>query len=120
MIGREAGTSRSLVERLIRSEAPSLNFFTNHLWNGLTSASLASAIGRIFSEGRYTPGIFHLYSPKEISRYELALRLKERFRFATQILAVEDEEKRASILGSIHSLSRELIAEDIRDQIDSM
>ena len=72
VIGPEAETAVELLSWVL-SSAPSstLKGYTNHLWNGVTSASLAKIIGGIIRNNSFEPGIIHLVPANKISKHDL-------------------------------------------------
>ena len=71
IIGPEwGGNNRSLVEWLLSCEGQTINGFTNHIWNGLTTLELAKSIGKIISGDLYKEDKFNLFST-DINKYEL-------------------------------------------------
>lgn len=72
VIGPEVETAIELLSWVLSSAPNStLKGYTNHLWNGVTSASLAKIISGIIRKNCFEPGIIHLVPDNKISKYDL-------------------------------------------------
>lgn len=56
------GNKKSLVEWFMSNYGNTLNGFTNHLWNGVTTLELSKLLLRIMNEGLWEKGTFHVFS----------------------------------------------------------
>ena len=89
IIGEEKGNNRSLLE-WVRSQAGNeVNGFTNHSWNGVTTLYLAECIEYIVNNNLYRKGIFHIYSPKAVNKYELLQILDKVYELRLNIKPIE-------------------------------
>jgi len=76
IIGPEwGGNKRSLFEWFLGQYKSSVNGYTNHLWNGLTTLELSRCIYDIMVNDFYSTGTHHLFST-DVTKYEL-LRIME-------------------------------------------
>ena len=72
VIGPEVETAVELLSWVLSSEPNStLSGFTNHLWNGVTSASLAKIVSGIIQNNSFEPGIIHLVPENKITKHDL-------------------------------------------------
>ncbi len=72
VIGPEVDTAVELLSWVL-SSAPNSNLkgYTNHIWNGVTSATLAKVISGIIRTDSFEPGIIHLVPDNKISKHDL-------------------------------------------------
>lgn len=81
IIGHEVKTSVSLMDWFLSQPAStSVNGYTNHIWNGVTTLTFARVIQGIISKNTYSPGTIHLVPKDQISKFELLKILAEVFR----------------------------------------
>ena len=69
------GNKRSLLEWFLGQYKNSINGYTNHIWNGITTLELSRCIFDIIQKNLYSNGIHHLFST-DVTKYEL-LRIME-------------------------------------------
>jgi len=62
---------RYLLDWVISQRNKTIQGYTNHYWNGVTTLELANYIHQIILHNRYKNGIYHIYSNKSYSKYEL-------------------------------------------------
>lgn len=120
IIGRENKSKKSLLEWAISNAGKTVNGFTNHFWNGLTTLYLADVVYRIIEYDLYREGIFHIHSPEIISKFNLLNYINDIFDLKMKILPVENEIYCNRSLSSIYSLSKDLVKDSIYDQIISL
>lgn len=75
-IGIEENTNYSLMSWFLNENKPIFGW-TNHYWNGLTIKMLAKCIKHVLHRNLYSPGIFHLFSPNILSKYDLLKTINE-------------------------------------------
>lgn len=76
IVGPEwGGNKRSLVEWFLSQHKSSVNGYTNHIWNGITTLELSRCIFDIIRNELYSNGTYHLFSV-DINKYQL-LRMME-------------------------------------------
>jgi dTDP-4-dehydrorhamnose reductase len=81
IIGHEVKSSVSLMDWFLSQPAlTSVNGFTNHIWNGVTTLTFARVIHGIISKNTYLPETVHLVPKDQISKFELLQILAEKFR----------------------------------------
>ena len=81
IIGHEVKSSVSLMDWFLSQPAStSVNGYTNHMWNGVTTLTFARVIHGIISKNKYSPGTIHLVPKDQISKFELLKILAEVFR----------------------------------------
>ena len=90
IMGPEIDNYVLLIEWLKQQKGKTIQGFTNHLWNGLTSKQLALACDQIIHNRNSFPksGIYHIFS-SPLSKYETLLRLRKRYNIDVQIKPAE-------------------------------
>jgi dTDP-4-dehydrorhamnose reductase len=80
IIGLELSGNTGLLGWFLSTAAPTatLNGFTDHFWNGITTHQFGVVCDKIMSAGRLDHGLFHVFA-NPVSKYEMLLAFKERF-----------------------------------------
>lgn len=76
IIGRELGTSHSLVEWFLKNRSGRVKGFTRAIYTGLPTIELADVIGKLITEHSGLSGIYHVAS-EPITKYDLLLLLNK-------------------------------------------
>ncbi|MCK4614029.1 MAG: SDR family oxidoreductase [Thermoplasmata archaeon] len=71
IIGEEKNNNRSLLSWVKSQKGKTVNGYTNHFWNGVTTIYLGRVIERILENNLYENGIFHVFSREIVSKYKL-------------------------------------------------
>lgn len=72
IIGRKINQSNSLLEWILsQPKNSSVNGFTNHIWNGVTTLQFSQVVSGIMKHSDFTPGTFHLVPENVVNKYEL-------------------------------------------------
>ena len=80
IIGHEVKSSVSLMDWFLSQPAStSVNGYSNHIWNGVTTLTFARVIHGIISKNTYSPGTIHLVPKDQVSKFELLQILAETF-----------------------------------------
>jgi len=64
------GRKRSLLEWIKGQEGKSINGFSNHYWNGLTTLELANCLVDIVDADLWTKGLFHVFS-EDVTKFDM-------------------------------------------------
>ena len=91
LIGPEQGRN-SLFFEWVRQQPPgaSIQGFTNHIWNGLTSDVFGQIVSGIVKEGLFTSGVQHLVPADKVSKDQLVrLALESLGRSDVKVSAVD-------------------------------
>jgi len=80
LIGRELSTKIEFLEWVL-SHTPenSLNGFTNHYWNGITTLAFAKIVSGLIEVEKFIPGTFHVLPKDSVSKFELAKIISNNF-----------------------------------------
>lgn len=72
IIGEEIKSNKSLLEWIRSNKNKEINGYLNHYWNGVTCLQLAKIIEEIITKDLYWIGVKHIFSPNNLSKYELS------------------------------------------------
>ena len=120
IIGEEKEHNRSLLEWAKSQAGKSVNGFTNHFWNGVTTLYLAEIIENILNNGLYEEGIFHVYSPEPVDKYQLLSIINDVYNLELQITPIETENPIDRTLFSVYNLSEKVSIKSLSEQIREM
>jgi dTDP-4-dehydrorhamnose reductase len=80
IIGHEVKSSVSLMDWFLSQPAStSVNGYTNHIWNGVTTLTFARMTHGIIAKSKYSPGTIHFVPKDQVSKFELLKILAEKF-----------------------------------------
>jgi len=119
-VGPEKNTKRSLLEWAFAQKGKTISGFTNHKWNGVSTVYFAQIIEKIMKDNLYKEGIFHMYSPDTVTKYELVSIFNEVFNLGVTINPVEGPEFCDRSLSSIYPLASKVSIVSIRNQIKEL
>ena len=117
IIGTEKNSARSLLGWVFSQKGKTVNGYTNHLWNGVTTLQLANIIEQILNKGLYQTGLFHIHSPQSVSKCELVKMISDVFSLNVTVVPAENEEFCDRTLGSTYPLNGKVSAAVIEDQL---
>ncbi len=120
IIGPERGTNRSLLGWALSQKGKTVNGFTNHKWNGVTTLQFAKLAEKIMLEGLYEEGLFHLYSPDTMSKFEIVSLFNEVFSLGMTVNPTEAAEFCDRTLGSVYPLSKNISVLSIEKQVEEL
>jgi dTDP-4-dehydrorhamnose reductase len=89
IIGREIGTSHSLVEWFLSNRGGSVRGFVNAIYSGFPTILLADIIGGLIADHPKLNGLYHI-SSAAINKYELLSMIRDAYRVEIEIDAFED------------------------------
>lgn len=88
IIGRERDSHNGLLEWFLdAAKSGSVNGYTDHLWNGITTHQYALICDKIISAGFYPQGLYHVFS-NAVTKYDMLMAFKERFHLKCDIVPV--------------------------------
>ncbi len=120
IIGEENGQSRSLLAWAQSQQGKTVNGFTNHLWNGVTTVYLAQIIEQIFSANLYREGTYHIHSAQPVTKAELLLSISSVYNLSLTVVPKEAPQFCDRTLASVHDLSSRLVKLPIPEQVKQM
>jgi dTDP-4-dehydrorhamnose reductase len=116
-IGPELVHKRSLLEWVFSQKGNKANGFTNHLWNGVTTIYFAEIVKSILEKDLYERGIFHIFSPQPVTKYELLVLINDIFSLNIEISEAESPEKTDRSLSSVFDVSSKASVKPLRAQL---
>jgi len=120
IIGEEKNASRSLLEWAKSQKEKTVNGFTNHLWNGVTTLYLAQIIEDILNLRLYEGGIFHVFSDEIVSKFELLSMINQIYDLGITINRFETPQSCDRSLSSEKDLCKRVVKISLRTQIEQM
>lgn len=120
LIGEDREKKRSLLEWVRSQRGQTIKGFTNHRWNGITTLQFAELIASILKTGLYKTGVFHLFSPKALSKFDLLSTINDVYDLRIEIIPEESKESCNRTLTSLYPLCENLQVKPIRRQIEEM
>jgi dTDP-4-dehydrorhamnose reductase len=118
IIGEEIHKNASLIEWVKSNKGGSVNGFTNHMWNGITTKHYGELCNKIIDEELYKAELFHIHS-NEISKFELLNLINDRFSLNIKINAVQSSYVNRT-LASNKNLLKTLKVKTIQQQIGEL
>lgn len=117
IVGEEIHNNASLIEWAKTQKGKQVNGFTNHEWNGITTTQYAAVVDRILRDDLYGVGLFHVFSPHSVSKYEMLKLFNQRFNLGLDIKPVRAEVPINRTLGTIKPLNAKLLVPEFEDQV---
>jgi len=120
IIGEELHNKLSLVEWAKSQKGKKVKGFENHYWNGITTKQYAKVCEKIIKEELYEEGLFHVFSPKLVNKYELLYMINDRFDLQLEIERHEALPPIDRTLSTVKKLNKKLEIPPIEEQIQEM
>ena len=120
IIGEEQYNKVSLVEWAKSQKEKTVNGFVNHYWNGMTTKQYANICVEIIEKELFRNGIYHVFSPQDISKYNLLLLLNQKFDLGLKVEPVKAEILIDRTLATVKELNGELTVLNLITQIREM
>jgi dTDP-4-dehydrorhamnose reductase len=120
IVGEEEPPGRSLLAWAISQRGQTVNGFTNHRWNGVTTLELARLIGAIVDDDAYEVGRFHVHSPQVHTKDEMLRLFDEVYELNLNVVPKAAAEPCDRSLRSVRSLGARYGTPPFRDQLARM
>ncbi len=118
IIGEERRNGHRCLLEWVRSNAnKEVQGYTNHIWNGVTTLYLAEIIKGILEKNLYQKGIFHIHTPKTITKAGLLKLISDIYELNLKIKLVETDPKCDRSMTSVYDLSKRLCTKSFETQI---
>lgn len=92
IIGREKGSSYSLTDWFLsRNYGSTVDGYTNHLWNGITTLAFARIASGIIEKNEFVKGTFNIVPSGQISKYALLQLLRVHYNREDLLVIPTDE-----------------------------
>lgn len=120
IIGRELDGFTGFLEWFLQQEGKEITGFGEHYWNGVTTKQFAKICDKIMSNPKQYPktGLYHVFSTT-VSKYEMLLKLKERFKINC-IIKEDRENKLNRTMNTIHELNFKLNMPSFSEMIEDL
>jgi dTDP-4-dehydrorhamnose reductase len=102
IIGEEQINKRSLLEWTLANKGGNVNGYINHLWNGVTCFQLSNIIYDIIQKEMFWKGVRHIFSPTQVSKYELVCLINEIYDLRITINEYQTPQRIDKTLASIY------------------
>ena len=79
IIGEELHKNASLVEWAKSQRGKTVDGFSTHLWNGVTTKEYAKICDKIIINGWYEVGLFHIFAKDDVSKYQMLQYFNDKF-----------------------------------------
>jgi len=120
IIGEEIHNNQNLIEWCKSQKGKNVEGYNNHLWNGMTTKELARIFIKIINEDFWAKGIYHVFSPDTISKYELLKLINTRYKLKLKIREVENVSRVNRALCTDKDLNEKLEVRRIKRQIKEL
>lgn len=120
IIGEEIHTYSSLLEWVKSKSGQTIQGYTNHFWNGITTLQYGDIVYEILVNKFYEEKLFHIFSPHEVSKFTLVKMIADKFKMNVKI---EPHEAPAGInrtLKSKKDLVSKLTIPSLSEQINRL
>jgi len=91
IIGEEIHKNASLVAWAKSQSGKTVNGFSTHLWNGITTKEYARICDKIISNGWYERGLFHVFARDDVSKLQMMAYFNEKFDLGLTIVEGKPE-----------------------------
>tara|TARA_R100000234_G_scaffold62075_1_gene37593 strand:- start:162 stop:971 length:810 start_codon:yes stop_codon:yes gene_type:complete len=120
IIGEEIHKNASLIAWAKSQKGTTINGFTNHYWNGITTLEYAKVCQQIIDSGLHSVGLFHVHSPEPVNKLELLKFISDRFKLELNINSFETENICDRTLCTNKNLVKNLNISSIENQIGEL
>lgn len=91
IIGEEIHKNASLIAWAKSQKGKTVNGFSTHLWNGVTTKEYAKVCDKIISNGWYEKGLFHVYAKDDVTKLQMMGYFNEKFNLDLTIVEKKPE-----------------------------
>ncbi len=120
IIGKELEGHTGFLDWFLQQENKEITGFAEHYWNGVTTKEFAKLCDKIISNPDTYPktGIYHIFSTT-VSKYEMLLKLKDKFKI-NRIILEDHDNKLNRTMASVHDLNTNLGILSFDQMIDEL
>lgn len=115
----KGGRARSLLSWIKSQNGKTINGYTNHYWNGLTTLELANCLVDIIDADLYTKGLFHVFS-EDVTKYDMVKIISESYGFDIAVNEFETDECVDRTLRTVEQLNDYLRPNKFADMVDEL
>ena len=117
IIGEELTHKYSLLEWVKKNKNMTVHGYVHHKWNGMTCLQLSKIIKEVIDYNITWIGKRHVYSPREVTKYELVKMISDEFNLNVNVVEYETDVKDMT-LSSIFDIQFSI--PDIKQQIQEL
>jgi dTDP-4-dehydrorhamnose reductase len=117
IIGEEVHKNASLISWVKSMAGKDANGFLNHSWNGITTTQYGKICKKIIEKDLHKKDLFHCYSPKSVSKYELLQLINKHWNLNININPTNDKMSIDRTLSSIKDLNSVMDIPDLDLQL---
>ena len=89
IIGEEIHKNASLIAWAKSQKGKTVNGYSTHLWNGITTKQFAKVCDKIIQNNWYEKGIFHIFAKDDVSKYQMLNYFNEKYNLNLEIIKAE-------------------------------
>lgn len=119
IIGEEIKNNASLIEWAKSQKGKSVNGFTNHFWNGVTTTEYAKVCDQIIQKELYQEDLFHVHS-NDVNKYQLLEMLSDTFSLGLDISPYQTTDVCDRTLRTEKDLMSKLFVSSLSEQIKNL
>jgi len=120
IIGEEKHQYHSLISWAQSQKNKEVKGYTNHHWNGVTTHQYGKIISQIIKENLYQEDLFHVFSPSDVTKFDLLRILNDRFDLNLNISSHEAEPPINRTLSIIKRLQKVLSIPSVEQQVKQL
>ena len=117
-IGPELHSHVSLMDWVKSNEDCTINGYTNHLWNGVTTKQFSDICKKIIQEDLYSEETFHVFSPDIVSKSVLVNMIAKKLKISVNIIPIKTPIGINRSLSSIKDLNSSLNIPTLTSQVE--
>ena len=120
IIGEEIHKNASLIAWAKSQEKKTVNGFSNHWWNGVTTLEYAKICQQIIEQELYEAELYHVFSPSPVNKYQLLQMISDKFDLQLNIKSFQTEDSSDRTLCTNKNLIKKIAISSISTQINNL
>ena len=120
IIGEEIHKDASLIAWAKKQKGQTVNGFTNHFWNGVTTNQYAKCCEKIINENLYEKGLFHIFASDIVSKFDMMTYFNEAFDLNLKINPFEANPSCDRSLSTTKDLCKKLDIPTVKQMIEEI
>lgn len=119
IIGREVHGYTGLLEWFLQQKGKTVNGFTNHFWNGITTYEFANVCDKLMHLPSFPQGVYHVFGDK-VSKYEMLVAFRSHFGVDCAITPVDAPQAVDRSLTTLSALNHSLMIPSFYDMVEQI
>ena len=120
IIGEEKHQYHSLISWAQSQKNKEVKGYTNHHWNGVTTHQYGKIISQIIKENLYQEDLFHVFSPNDVTKFDLLGIINDRFSLNLNITPHEAQPPINRTLRTTKRLQKILSIPSVEQQVKQL